>query len=227
MHQSERSMPIPDRQRRKLQSALEQYAPLHTKSKIPYGVPLPIQYTFPKGKMILNCSRSKTTDAFISPAKQPRNSESSDATSIWSHPASLVSRPSGFWSSNASTRSSNESNTSVSVNASDGPPNLPQFPGSALLSTSVGNYASSSNTSLHSPPMSPIRTTASIQSIKSSLSTSSPKQQRVSLPTPIVNAANPTNSTTLDHQNSYRKATGRRSEPPPKPEDVSLHHSLL
>ncbi|KAI7893814.1 AEX-3 domain-containing protein [Mucor mucedo] len=234
MHQSQRSMPIPDRQRRKLQSALEQYAPLHTKSKIPYGVPLPVQCTFPKGKMILNCSRSKTTDVFISPAQ--RNSESSDATSIWSHSASLVSRPSGFWSSNASTRSSNESSTSASAStpaasalssaaaaaasSADGSHNIPQFPGSALLSTSAGNYASSSSTSLHSPPMSPIRTTASIQSIKSSLSNSSPKQQqRVSLPTPIVNASNPTNSPTLDHQNSYRKATSRRSDPSPKPED--------
>lgn len=221
MHQSQRSMPIPDRQRRKLQSALEQYAPLHTKSKIPYGVPLPIQCTFPKGKLILNCSRSKSTDAFISPARLPRDSESSDATSIWSHPASLVSRPSGFWSSNASTRSSNESATSDA-------PNLPQYPGSALLSTSAGNYTSS-NTSLHSPPMSPIRTTASIQSIQSSLSTSSlprtpNQQQRVSMPSPIVNAANPTNSTTLEHQNSYRKANYRRSEPSPKPkrEDVSF-----
>ncbi|KAI8047466.1 hypothetical protein BDF21DRAFT_441699 [Thamnidium elegans] len=213
MHQSQRSMPIPDRQRRKLQSALEQYAPLHTKSKIPYGVPLPIQCTFPKGKLILNCSRSKSTDIFISPARLPRDSESSDATSIWSHPASLVSRPSGFWSSNASTRSSNES-------AASDAPNLPQYPGSALLSTSTGNYASSNN-SLHSPPMSPTRTAASIQSIQSSLSTSSlprtPNQQRVSMPSPIVNAANPTNSTTLDHQNSYRKTNYRRSEPSPKP----------
>lgn len=236
MHQSQRSMPIPDRQRRKLQSALEQYAPLHTKSKVPYGVPLPVQCTFPKGKMILNCSRSKTTDVFISPAQ--RNSESSDATSIWSHPASLVSRPSGFWSSNASTRSSNESSTSASAStsaaaaaaavSSDGSHNVPQFPGSALLSTSAGNYASSSNTSLHSPPMSPIRATASIQSIKSSLSNSSPKQQqRVSLPTPIVNASNPTNSPTLDHQNSYRKATSRRSDPSPKSEDVSISFSLF
>lgn len=222
MHQSQRSMPIPDRQRRKLQSALEQYAPLHTKCKIPYGVPLPIQCTFPKGKLILNCSRSKSTDIFISPARQPRDSESSDATSIWSHPASLVSKPSGFWSSNTSTRSSNESATSASDT-----PNLPQYPGSALLSTSTGNYTSS-NTSLHSPPMSPIRTTASIQSIQSSLSTSSlpktPIQQRVSLPSPIVNAANPTNSTTLEHQHSYRKANYRRSEPSPKPkrEDVSF-----
>lgn len=222
MHQSQRSMMIPERQRRKLQAALEQYAPMHTKCKIPYGVPLPVQCTFPKGKLILNCSRSKSTDVFISPARQPRDSESSDVTSIWSHSASFMSRPSGFWSSNVSTRSSNDSSSSVTVNGTDNndTPHLPQYPGSAMLSTSAGNYASSSTSSLHSPPMSPIRPATSIQSIQSSISTSSlsrsPKPQRVSMPSPIVNAASPNNSTSLDHQNSYRKANYRRSEPPPK-----------
>lgn len=115
MHQYERSMPIPDRQRRKLQSALEQYAPLHTKCKIPYGVPLNVQCVYPKGKMMLNCSRSKIGDVFVNPASQPRDSESSDNTSIWSHSASFMSKPSGFWSSNASTRSSTDSYSS-SVN---------------------------------------------------------------------------------------------------------------
>lgn len=240
MHQSQRSMPIPDRQRRKLQSALEQYAPMHTKSKIPYGVPLPIQCTFPKGKLILNCSRSKSTDISISPARQPRESESSDGTSIWSHSASLISKPSGFWSSNASTRSSNESSTSVAATTTkndNNTPSLPQYPGSAMLSTSAGNYAASSSQtslSLQSPPMSPIRPTASISSLQRSVSTSSlsksSKQQRVSMPTPIVNAASPNSNPSLDHQNSYRKATNRRSEPPPKAsnnhvaeQDVSYH----
>lgn len=225
MHQSQRSMSIPDRQRRKLQSALEQYAPLHTKCKIPYGVPLPVQCTFPKGKMILNCTRSKATDIFISPAK-PRDSESSDTTSVWSHPASFMSKPSGFWSSNASTRSSNESATSISNTTpiksnTPIPPKinttehmLPQFPGSAMLSTSAGNYASSSTSSLHSPPMSPIRPTASIQSIQSTSSNlSRSPNQRVSMPAPMTAA----NVTPLDKQNSYRKANYRRSEPPPKP----------
>lgn len=222
MHQSQRSMLIPDRQRRKLQSALEQYAPLHTKCRIPYGIPLPVQCTFPKGKMILNCNRSKTTDIFISPARQPRDSESSsDNTSIWSHPASIMSRPSGFWSSNASTRSSNESSNSTTNDKHNN--NIPQYPGSAMLSTSAGNYAASTSAS-SSPQMSPIRTVASIQSIQSSMSTSSlrsspkpppPQQkQRVSMPTPIINAASP--GTSLEHQHSYRKANHRRSEPPPK-----------
>ncbi|KAL9544184.1 hypothetical protein MBANPS3_007762 [Mucor bainieri] len=222
MHQSQRAMALPDRQRRKLQSALEQYAPLHTRCKIPYGVPLPVQSTFPKGKMILNCTRSRATDVFISPAR-PRDSESSDTTSsVWSHPASFMSKPSaGFWSSNASTRSSNESATSVSNSAALPPKitteqqqqhhTLPQFPGSAMLSTGAGNYASSSTSSLHSPPMSPIRPTASIQSTSSNLSRS--PNQRVSMPAPMTAAT----VTPLDKQNSYRKATYRRSEPPPKP----------
>jgi hypothetical protein len=214
-------MLVPERQRRKLQAALEQHAPMHTKCKIPYGVPLPIQCTFPKGKLMLNCSRSKSTDVFISSARLPRDSESSDVTSVWSHSASFISRPSGFWSSNASTRSSNESSSSVAANGVDNnTPNLPQYPGSAMLSTSAGNYASSSTSSLHSPPMSPIRPAASIQSLQSSLSTSSlsrsSKPQRVSMPSPIVNAATPNNGASLDHQNSYRKANYRRSEPPPK-----------
>lgn len=231
MHQSQRSMMIPERQRRKLQAALEQYAPMHTKCKIPYGVPLPVQCTFPKGKLILSCSRSKSTNVFISPAKQPRDSESSDVTSIWSHSASFMSRPSGFWSSNVSTRSSNDSSSSVTANGNTDhhdTPHLPQFPGSAMLSTSAGNYASSSTSSLHSPPMSPIRPATSIQSIQSSMSTSSlsrsPKPQRVSMPSPIVNAASPSNGSSLDHQNSYRKANYRRSEPPPKPSSSQMNH---
>lgn len=232
MHQSQRSMSIPDRQRRKLQSALEQYAPLHTRCKIPYGIPLPIQCTFPKGKMILNCTRSKATDIFISPAKS-RDSESSDTTSVWSHPASFMSKPSGFWSSNASTRSSNESSTSISnttptKSSSPIPPKLntndhtlPQYPGSAMLSTSAGNYASSSTSSLHSPPMSPIRPTASIQSMQSTSSNlSRSPSQRVSMPAPMTAAT----VTPLDKQNSYRNANYRRSDPPPKPaeQDVCL-----
>lgn len=232
MHQSQRSMSIPDRQRRKLQSALEQYAPLHTRCKIPYGIPLPIQCTFPKGKMILNCTRSKATDIFISPAKS-RDSESSDTTSVWSHPASFMSKPSGFWSSNASTRSSNESSTSISnttptKSPSPIPPKLntndhtlPQYPGSAMLSTSAGNYASSSTSSLHSPPMSPIRPTASIQSMQSTSSNlSRSPSQRVSMPAPMTAAT----VTPLDKQNSYRNANYRRSDPPPKPaeQDVCL-----
>ncbi|KAI8370884.1 AEX-3 domain-containing protein [Choanephora cucurbitarum] len=199
MHQSQRSMFIPERQRRKLQSGLEQYAPLHTKYKVPYGVPLPVQCAFPKGKMILNCSRSRTTDIFISPAaRQPRTSESSsDNISLWS-----LSRP---WSSNTSTRTSNDSTIST--------PHLPQYPGSAVLSTSTGNYAaSSSSLSLHSPPLSPLKANSSVQSFQTSLSTSSinrPTARRTSLS--VVNAAHP-NPNGLDHQHSYRKASIKRSD---------------
>lgn len=188
---------IPERQRRKLQSGLEQYAPLHTKCKVPYGVPLPVQCAFPKGKMVLNCSRSKTTDVFISPAaRQPRTSESSsDNISLWS-----LSRP---WSSTTSTRTSNDSTIST--------PHLPQYPGSAILSTSTGNYASSSSSSLHSPPLSPLKTTPSIQSFQTSLSTSSINRSTIpknSLAT--VTAAHP--NLGLDHQHSYRKASIKRSD---------------
>lgn len=230
MHQSQRSMMIPDRQRRKLQSALEQYAPLHTKCKIPYGVPITVQCTFPKGKMILNCNRSKTTDIFISPARQPRESESSDNTSVWSHPASIMSKPSGFWSSNTSTRSSNESSNSATGCGDKHAHSLPQYPGSAMLSMSAGNYAASTSAN-SSPQMSPIRPVASIQSIQSSMSTSSlskfsPKpQQRVSMPTPTINAASPSNNSN-EHQHSYRKANYRASEPPPRANHGELDVSL-
>jgi hypothetical protein len=197
-------MLIPDRQRRKLHIALEQYAPLHTRSKVPYGVPLSVQVTYPKGKLMLNCGRSKTKDVFISPAQQeqPRNSEASDTPSLWSHSTSLISRQ-GLWSSNASTRSSNDSTASLPAQneASASTPTLPQFPGSAMLSTSAGNYSPSSK----SPPMTPLYKAPSLQSMSAlSLSHSSP-QQRSSLPPPA------TASPTLD---GYK--ANRISEPPVK-----------
>ncbi|KAG0978111.1 hypothetical protein G6F29_009558 [Rhizopus arrhizus] len=203
MHQSQRSMPLPDRQRRKLQVALEQYAPLHTRCKIPYGVPLPVQHTFPKGKLILRCNRSKTTDTYVSPARLPRDSESSDTNSIWSNTTSFISNPTSFMSnpfglsSNISTQSSSSSNTSYEDESSM--PHLPQFPGSAFFSN---HYASSSTTSLQSAPVSPIRPSMSNSSLKS-------HQQRVSMP---ITAANPTSN----GHHSYRKAGQRQSEPPLK-----------
>ncbi|CEG77253.1 hypothetical protein RMATCC62417_12039 [Rhizopus microsporus] len=195
IHQSLRVMPLPERQRRKLQSALEQYAPLHTRYKIPYGVPLPVQNTFPKGKLILHCSRSRTTDVYVSPARLPRDSESSDTTSIWSNPASLISNSLGL-SSNVSTRSSNESSGTSYESKEDPTPSLPQFPGSAFFST---NY-NSSTTSLQSTLTGPIRPSLSSSSNKS-------PHQRVSMP---ITAATPSSN----GHNSYRKANQRRSEPP-------------
>ncbi|CAO3682152.1 unnamed protein product [Rhizopus stolonifer] len=191
MHQSQRSMPLPNRQRRKLQVALEQYAPLHTRCKIPYGVPLTVQHTFPKGRLMLRCNRSKTTDIYISPSQLPRDSESSDTTSIWSNTTSFMSNPFGM-SSNISVQSSTESSTSYE---DDLVPSLPQLPGSAFFSSKFA-----STTSLQSPPVSPLRPSISSSSLN--------HHQRVSVP---VTAANPGKG-----QNSYRKSSQRRSEPTPK-----------
>ncbi|KAI9272513.1 AEX-3 domain-containing protein [Sporodiniella umbellata] len=185
MHQSQRSVTLPNRQRRKLQVALEQYAPLHTRCKIPYGVPLSAQHAFPKGKLMLRCNRSKTTDIYVSPAQLPRDSESSsDTNSIWSNTTSFISNPFGM-SSNMSVQSSTESNTSCEE---DVVPGLPQLPGSAFFSNNV-----TSTPSLSSPPLRPSVSTSSLGS-------------RLSMP---VTAANP------GINNSYRKASPQhRSEPP-------------
>ncbi|KAI8377993.1 AEX-3 domain-containing protein [Radiomyces spectabilis] len=145
MHQYHPGMRLPDRQRRKLQLSLEQYAPLHTRSKVPYGVPLTIKEAFPKGRMMLNCHRSKAQELSTS---LPRKSESSANHSIWSNPASVLSRPlSGFWSANESIRSSNDSDISF---APDIPtPVMPQHPSNAKLasttSVSSNTHASSSS----------------------------------------------------------------------------------
>ncbi|KAI9476079.1 MAG: AEX-3 domain-containing protein [Benjaminiella poitrasii] len=118
MHSSQRVTPIPDRQRRKLQSALEQYAPLHTKYKIPYGIPLSVQYAYPKGKMMLNCSRSKTTDVFISPASRVSLALSDATTATWSND-----------------RRSNESIISNNGNNTSSPPLSPIRPTISVQST--------------------------------------------------------------------------------------------
>lgn len=215
MRQSERAMTIPDRQRRKLQAALEQYAPLHTKCRISYGIPLPVQCVYPKGKMVLNCNRSKSTDKFISPAK-PRDSISSDTTSILSLTGSLISKPSEFLSMVGS-HSSIESASSDALNNTH-----PQLPGSAMLSTSAGNYASSLHNS--SPPISPLR---KVPSVQSNLSRNSPKLQRMSIPTPIVTTASSPSSSALESPDVYtnNKASFRRSEPismKPSAQDVGF-----
>ncbi|KAI9019384.1 AEX-3 domain-containing protein [Phycomyces nitens] len=191
MHQSQPPMPLPTRARRKLQSSLEQYAPLHTRFKVPYGVPLSILETFPNGRLLLNCGRSKTQDVFVSPA-QRRDSESSDGYSLMSHPASTNSKPiSGFWSSNNSTRSSNDSATSLPYGIEMPTPSLPQFPNFAKLA--ITTQSSTSSPAPHSPVVS------SPQLVPQR---STPSPGRSSLPTQGAN---------------FQKETGddnRRSGPP-------------
>ncbi|OAD78383.1 hypothetical protein PHYBLDRAFT_140478 [Phycomyces blakesleeanus NRRL 1555(-)] len=164
MHQSQPPMPLPTRARRKLQSSLEQYAPLHTRFKVPYGVPLPVLETFPNGRLLLNCGRSKTQDVFVSPA-QRRDSESSDGYSLMSHPASTNSKPiSGFWSSNNSTRSSNDSVTSLPLGIDMPAPSLPQFPNFAKLAITTQSSTSSPaphSSVVSSPQLAPQRSTPS------------------------------------------------------------------
>ncbi|KAG0183459.1 hypothetical protein DFQ29_004403 [Apophysomyces sp. BC1021] len=189
MHQCQPAMLIPDRQRRKLQTSMEQYASLHTRSRVPYGVPLTTQQTFPNGRLLLQCLRPKSQDPFVSPA-QPRSSESSDLHSIRSHSQSVVSRPmSGFWSVNGSTRSSNDSSISLPVTIDALTPSMPQFPGFAKLATNPQGFASS--TSLH------------IQAV-SATQASGPRTQRLSMPT--QSSAGPPSQETAVHN--------RHSEPP-------------
>lgn len=156
MHQSRRVPPLPDRQRRKLQAALEQYAPLHTTYRIPYGVPLSVRETFPNGRMLLSCGRSRVQSTFDTPSGTIRRSEPSEfRSSVWSNGTSASSnRPlSGFWSSNVSTQSSNDSSTSLPLSLDLPPPALPQYPGTAKIAGDL--KASSSTSSLHTPPRSP------------------------------------------------------------------------
>ncbi|KAI8990046.1 hypothetical protein BDB01DRAFT_717940 [Pilobolus umbonatus] len=213
MHQTERSILIPERQRRKLQAALEQYAPLHTRCKIPYGVPITVQQSYPRGKMILNCNRSTISDAYVSPAHQHRKSESSDGTSIWSHNASVISKPSEFWSTTGSTRTSDESSISLG-DINSRAPHLPQFPGLAMLSTSVGNYSTSSKSSINSLPMNHIHPTLSMQSsLSNSSATSRSNPNRVSsTSTPITAASPPTTTSIIESEHSYYKPATRISE---------------
>ncbi|KAI9495919.1 AEX-3 domain-containing protein [Zychaea mexicana] len=156
MHQYHATMTIPDRQRKKLYTAIEQYAPLHgSRHRIPYGVPLSIKEMFPNSRMLLSCGRSKVQNTYDAPQRTSNTSEFSN--SIWSNNTTVASggtsgRPlSGLWSSNASTRSSNDSSTSLSTSLDVPLPAMPQYPGSVKLAT----QGSASTSSLHTPPMSP------------------------------------------------------------------------
>ncbi|KAI9247713.1 AEX-3 domain-containing protein [Phascolomyces articulosus] len=182
MHQYRPTLSIPDRQRRKLYTAIEQYAPLHnSRHRIPYGVPLSVKEMFPNSRMLLSCGRSKVQNTFDAPQRSSNVSEFSN--SIWSNNTTASTttgtsrRLSGLWSSNTSTRSSNDSSTSLSTSLDVPLPALPQYPGSVKLAT----QGSASTSSLHTPPMSP---TASKNRLHHHHQhhTSSPASQRPSIP---------------------------------------------
>lgn len=208
MRQSHCAPRLPDRQRRKLQMALEEHAPLHTRYRMPYGVPLTVQEGFPNGRMLLASSKSRVQATFDGTRTQ-RTSEASDfSTSIWSTTASGLSsrRLSGFWSSNESTRSSNDSSTSL-ANSSvvDVPaPTMPQYPGVARLASNP--LGSISNPSLHTPPISP--------------TTSRNKPQRPAAPTR-------SDSTSTRHSASEQLRMAEVSQPRPSIQStVSTYSSI-
>ncbi|KAI9318757.1 AEX-3 domain-containing protein [Dichotomocladium elegans] len=156
IHQLKQPLAIPDKQRRKLYSALEQYAPLHgARYRIPYGVPLSVRELFPNSRMLLSCGRSKVQSSYDAPSIS-RNSDASEFShSIWSNTGSVASnntgrRLSGFWSSNNSTKSSNDSSTSLPASVDT---THPQYPGTVKLA--ILPQASTSSSSLHTPPTSP------------------------------------------------------------------------
>ena len=166
MNQYRPTVSIPDRQRKKLYTAIEQYAPLHnSRHRIPYGVPLSVKEMFPNSRMLLSCGRSKVQNTFDTPQQQRSSNVSEFSNSIWSNNNTISTiassynnnngstgrRLSGLWSSNTSTRSSNDSSTSLSTSLDVPLPTLPQYPGSVKLA----GQGTSSTSSLHTPPMSP------------------------------------------------------------------------
>ncbi|KAI7866235.1 hypothetical protein BDF14DRAFT_1728679 [Spinellus fusiger] len=158
VHQSEPPMTLPRRTRRKLQLSLEQYAPMHTHYRVPYGVPFSVQETYPNGRLLLNCGQSRTQEVFVSPA-QRRGSESSDGFSLRSYSASVLSKPlSGFWSSNSSIRSSNDSTISLPYGVEIPTPSLPQYPHFAKLDIAPQPSISTSTSSIQSSIASSHRT---------------------------------------------------------------------
>ena len=166
MNQYRPTISIPDRQRKKLYAAIEQYAPLHnSRHRIPYGVPLSVKEMFPNSRMLLSCGRSKVQNTFDTPQQQRSSNVSEFSNSIWSNNNTISTtastsnnnngstgrRLSGLWSSNTSTRSSNDSSTSLSTSLDVPLPTLPQYPGSVKLA----GQGTASTSSLHTPPMSP------------------------------------------------------------------------
>src|SRR4051812_13547833 len=50
---------LPSKNRKKLLSAMERYAPMHSQFSVPYGVPLYIQEAYPHDHLTLTCNKSK------------------------------------------------------------------------------------------------------------------------------------------------------------------------
>lgn len=149
---------IPLRQRRKLLSAFEEFAALHTRYKVSYGIPLPIREAYPNGRLPLSSGRSKT----MLPLEQrrsrfdniPDSNPSGQGSGIFSRPLSEY-LPGGH-SSGALNRSS-----SVSSQIDMTSPILPQRPGSAVIAQVAPTSASApltrtqSYNGLHSRPLLP------------------------------------------------------------------------
>lgn len=150
---------IPVRQRRKLLSGFEEFAALHTRYKIPYGIPLSVREAYPNGRLPLSNGRSKT----MLPLEQrrPRFDNIAD-----NHPygqsSGIFSRPlSEYLTGNQSVGSLNKyptGSSEVDITAAM----LPQRPGSAVIAQVTAPTPSTpplsraqSYSGLHSRPMLP------------------------------------------------------------------------
>ncbi|ORZ20288.1 AEX-3 domain-domain-containing protein [Absidia repens] len=211
IHQSARAPMLPDRQRRKLQAAMEQYCSLHTRRRVPYGVPLSVQMAFPNGRLLLSCNRSKLQDVFETPASRNRVSESFDSSSLWSSTKSgkQLPRSSGVWNTSPSTRSSNESFGSQSMGTTDlSQQTMPQFPSFAKLA--INPQAATSSSSLHSNS-----STSSPISPTTETNHSSSFQQRSSMPVMQSYMVNRHGDKGQSSPSSLQKTQNRMSEPSP------------
>jgi hypothetical protein len=122
---------IPLRQRRKLLSAFEEFSALHSRYRIPYGIPLPVREAYPNGRLPLSNGRSKT----MLPLEQRRprydtiveSQPSGQTSSIFSRPLSeyLI----GSQSLGSMNKLSATSSSEVDITAAM----LPQRPGSAVI----------------------------------------------------------------------------------------------
>ncbi|ORX54396.1 DENN-domain-containing protein [Hesseltinella vesiculosa] len=208
IHQSARVRMLPDRLRRKLQMALDTHCSLHTRCRVPYGVPLSVQSAFPNGRLLLTSHRSKvpmpydsgsssnsTTRHYMTRSAQhlpngtatPNNSSTSSSLASQITATTTPMRP--------IRRNSNDSALSSDLSQSM----MPQLPSFAKLS--INPHALSSTSSFQS--------TVSVSPISPSRS-----QDRASLPgTPKSSHA------TLAEQDA--RQTHRMSEPPLKRDQES------
>ncbi|KAI8576404.1 hypothetical protein K450DRAFT_257121 [Umbelopsis ramanniana AG] len=150
---------IPVRQRRKLLSGFEEFAALHTRFKIPYGIPLPVREAYPNGRLPLSNGRSKT----MLPLEQrrPRYDNIAD-NHTYGQGSGIFSRPlSEYLTGNQSVGSLSKfptGSSEVDITAAM----LPQRPGSAVIAQVTAPTPSTpplsraqSYSGLHSRPMLP------------------------------------------------------------------------